>query len=67
MQNTHTHRNMFTQEQKALIFSALMIGTMLVSLVMVLTNTGPIILGTEMNTNGSVEYLCLGNDCNNMF
>lgn len=26
-------------------------------------STGPIILGTEMNTDGLVEYLCLGNGC----
>lgn len=26
-------------------------------------NAGPIILGTEMNDNGRVEYLCLGNGC----
>lgn len=35
------------------------------SLVMACLNTGPVILGTEMNDNGLVEYLCLGNGCEN--
>ncbi len=26
-------------------------------------SAGPIVLGTEMNTNGLVEYLCLGMGC----
>ena len=29
-------------------------------------SSGPIILGTEMNANGSVEYLCLGASCEDM-
>ena len=28
--------------------------------------SGPIVLGTEMNTNGLVEYLCLGKGCENL-
>lgn len=31
-----------------------------------LMNAGPIILGTELNTNGRVEYLCLGAGCENL-
>lgn len=33
------------------------------SLTMACLNTGPIILGTEMNDNGLVEYMCLGTGC----
>lgn len=33
---------------------------------MVFLNMGPVILGTEMNTNGMVEYLCLGAACENL-
>jgi len=29
-------------------------------------NSGSIILGTEMNTNGQVEYLCLGSGCESL-
>ena len=29
-------------------------------------SSGPIVLGTEMNSNGTVEYLCLGNGCHNV-
>lgn len=35
------------------------------SLIVAALNTGPMILGTEMNDNGLVEYLCLGNGCEN--
>lgn len=28
--------------------------------------SGPVIIGTEMNTNGTVEYMCLGNSCENL-
>lgn len=33
------------------------------SLLMASLSTGPVILGTEMNANGLVEYLCLGTGC----
>jgi len=29
-------------------------------------DSGPMILGTEMNANGTVEYLCLGSGCENV-
>jgi hypothetical protein len=35
------------------------------SLIVAGLNTGPMILGTEMNDNGLVEYLCLGVRCEN--
>ncbi|NCC22312.1 MAG: hypothetical protein EOM26_07600 [Alphaproteobacteria bacterium] len=30
-------------------------------------SSGPIILGTELNTNGLVEYLCLGVGCEDIY
>jgi hypothetical protein len=40
---------------------------MMFSLFMAILNSGPIVLGSEMNTNGMVEYLCLGTSCNDLF
>lgn len=31
----------------------------------ILSVKGPLVLGTELNANGTVEYLCLGNGCQN--
>lgn len=30
------------------------------------SSAGPVILGTELNTNGHVEYMCLGLGCDGM-
>jgi hypothetical protein len=35
-------------------------------IVLALHSSGPIILGTERNTNGLVEYLCLGSGCDGL-
>lgn len=51
---------------KAAIFAVFVVSLLLVSMVMALTS-GPIIVGTEMNTNGLVEYLCLGSGCENLY
>jgi hypothetical protein len=45
------------------IFGTLVFVLMLASFFIGLRKTGPIVLGTEMNTNGQVEYLCLGKGC----
>lgn len=44
-------------------FSLSLLFLFILSMAGIFMNTGPIILGTEMNTNGHVEYLCLGNGC----
>lgn len=36
-------------------------------LVVSLLDMGPIILGSERNGNGSVEYLCLGTGCRDIY
>ena len=50
---------------KALAFAALLCSVLVISICLSFMSSGPIILGTEMNTDGSVEYLCLGNGCEN--
>lgn len=49
----------------AVSFGFFLAACFLLLLLTVLTTTGPVVLGTEMNANGLVEYLCLGNGCEN--
>ncbi len=50
----------------ASLFTAFLFSTLLLSLVYLATaNTW--VLGTEMNTNGLVEYLCLGRGCEELY
>lgn len=49
----------------AAFFSAILLMGFLTCLFVACLSSGPVILGTEMNANGSVEYLCLGNTCEN--
>ncbi len=67
MNHKHAYHHKISQEHKALIFSAVMFCLIAFSAVMAFASTGPIVLGTELNTNGQVEYLCLGQDCDNLF
>ncbi len=50
----------------AALFCAFLGVFMLSSLILAFCSVGPIVLGTEMNANGMVEYMCLGNGCENM-
>lgn len=50
----------------AMVFSIGLIIFMASCLFLAFSSSGPLILGTEMNANGMVEYLCLGNGCENM-
>lgn len=45
------------------LFFAFLAVMMILTICNIFLHTGPIILGTEMNANGHVEYLCLGNGC----
>lgn len=51
---------------RVLLFAAFLILLLLSAIVLAFTSAGPIILGTELNGNGSVEYLCLGTGCESM-
>jgi hypothetical protein len=59
-------RNTSREEVKAALFAVGLMCFLLV-LVVMLFSAGPIILGTEMNTNGQVEYLCLGSGCESLY
>lgn len=47
-------------------FFSFLVLLLIASIIMAASQSGPIILGTEMNSNGHVEYLCLGNGCENL-
>lgn len=51
---------------KASLFFIGLVITLIACVTMAFASAPPIILGTEMNTNGIVEYLCLGNGCENL-
>lgn len=51
------------EQIKATIFAFFLVAAIVGSLVFSIAASGPIVLGTEMNTNGFVEYLCLGKGC----
>ena len=56
-----------SQAHKALLFALILIGVVMTSCVVAYTNSGPVVLGTELNTNGLTEYLCLSRDCEDLF
>lgn len=49
--------------RNAVLFFIALVAMFLGSLYTAAASSGPIVLGTEMNTNGLVEYLCLGSGC----
>lgn len=51
--------------QAALFFMGLML-SFISALIVIVFNAPPLIVGTELNTNGLVEYLCLGNGCEDL-
>ncbi len=50
-----------------LMFMIFIISVFSISIFTAFASSGPLILGSEMNTNGLVEYLCLGSDCDNLY
>jgi len=51
----------------AAVFASLLVFVMIAMLGISFLNAGPIIVGTELNTNGLVEYLCLGRGCEDLY
>ena len=52
-----------TEDIKIYLFGAFLMALFIGGLAVALLSSGPIVLGSEMNTNGKVEYLCLGTGC----
>lgn len=61
---------MYRAERKCtiapILFGLFLITVVVLSLLSVFLNSGPIVLGSEMNTDGHVEYLCLGSGCDQL-
>lgn len=51
--------------KRHLAFAGMLIAIILLCILTAAGQSGPIILGSELNTNGQVEYMCLGNGCDN--
>lgn len=52
-----------SQYGQAVCFFLFLLAFTLFCIVMAFASSGPIVVGTELNTNGVVEYLCLGKGC----
>lgn len=52
--------------RRAALFSCGMLLLLLAFLMLAFASSGPIVLGTEQNTDGMVEYLCLGRGCESL-
>ena len=57
----------YTKEQKATVFASFMFVLIVLSICTAFVVSDPLVLGTEINTNGQMEYLCLGLDCEKIF
>lgn len=57
------YRRRRAEEVKAILFAGMIALAIGMGLSVSVASADPFILGTEMNANGTVEYLCLGNGC----
>lgn len=48
------------------MFGIFLLTILVTAMITALTAVGPIVLGSELNTNGLVEYLCIGRGCENL-
>jgi hypothetical protein len=50
----------------ALVFLLFIVGFTTVMSIIMIDSLPLLIIGSELNGDGTVEYLCLGSDCNNL-
>ena len=62
----HHHRHYISEEVKASLFTTFLLIFVLACIITATAHSGPIVLGTERNGDGSVEYLCLGTGCEDL-
>lgn len=53
-------------EVKAAVFGVALCALFFITVGLSIIMSGPIIMGSELNPNGTVEYLCLGSGCENL-
>lgn len=63
----YRYHHRLNKDQKALLFGLFLVSVFLLLIIAAFSSSGPLVLGTEKNTNGMVEYLCLGRDCERLF
>lgn len=61
----YSSRHMST-EKKAAFFGLFLVTFLALSLVTAFTSAPTLVLGTERNTDGFIEYMCLGRSCENL-
>jgi len=54
------------EEVKAILFAGFLTLVIAGCLSVSIASAGPMVLGTELNADGTVEYLCLGAGCENL-
>lgn len=62
----HPYNRRSRELLKASVFFMGMLMVFCFSIFVMFNASGPIVLGTEMNANGLVEYLCLGQGCEHL-
>lgn len=60
------YQNKLSTKRNATLFAIFLLVLLATSLIAAFATAGPIVLGTEMNTNGLVEYMCLGRGCEDL-
>mgnify|MGYP006429319967 CR=1 FL=1 len=48
---------------KATLFALSLLIICFICMTVIVRESGPFVLGTELNGNGTIEYLCLGTGC----
>jgi hypothetical protein len=60
------YRRRRREEIQSILFAAFLVILVVACLAVSVASAKPLILGTELNSNGTVEYLCLGNGCEHL-
>lgn len=63
--SAHHYHSRSRDAVKGAVFGSCLL-MVLIGFFVMAVSSGPIILGTELNANGSVEYLCVGSGCENL-
>lgn len=62
----HSSRYLST-DKKAALFGLFLISVLVISLTTAFSAAPTLVLGTERNTDGFIEYMCLGRGCESVY
>ena len=54
------------EQLSAALFGLVSVAFLCAMMVVIFSSSGPLVVGTEINPNGSLEYLCLGRGCEDL-